>query len=244
MSTFPKPRSEERSGVKGETACESAVMYCQMLTKYPYKISSFHFYCEFYHHLLFFSCPSSWSSWYKAVLGSTENIPQGQVTPYLVLPRAMTQGWPNKASGSAYQCLTQAPGKQQLLHWLPTLRPWHHLGLWPSLFWELSAEMGGGHDTSFVEATPSIWDKAGRCYEAAFWIWAVRNRMWPSDRLEQMDQGWPDFRKALLPEQNYWSSGLGRVSALLACSSPVWLGLHSSVKHVGSEKWILDPGLC
>lgn len=39
--------------MKGESACESAMTCCQMLNKYPYKISGFHFYCEFYHH--FFS---------------------------------------------------------------------------------------------------------------------------------------------------------------------------------------------
>lgn len=29
-----------------------------------------------------------------------------------------------------------------------------------------------------------------------------------------------------------------------ACSCPMWLLLYSSVKHVGSEKWVLDPGSC
>lgn len=97
----------------------------------PRKSVTFTFVMDFIITLVFFfPCPSSQGSWCKAAPGiCTGTIPQRLMTPHLVLPRAAAQGWPNRAGGSACQCLTQAQAKQQLPRRLTVLKPWHPLSL-------------------------------------------------------------------------------------------------------------------
>lgn len=79
----------------------------------------------------------------------------------------------------------------------------------------------GRKGTSFMEATLTIWDKLQRCYEL---LSEAGHSEIEGGRVTGWDR-WaragPDFRPALLPKQNRWRSGPGRVSALLARRGPV-----------------------
>lgn len=152
--------------------------------------------------------------------------PQGQMIPHLVLPRATARGWPNRAGGSACQCLTQAQAKQAvpaLAHGVKALASSEFVirQICDLLCSQNCQQKWRRKSTSFMEATLSIWDKLRRCYELLFEAGhseIERGRVTGWNRWTRTGL---DFRKALLPKQNCWRSGPGRVSALLARSSPV-----------------------
>lgn len=130
------------------------------------------------------------------------------------------------------------------------LSPWQHLDLLLStsvgLIIPRVVSRDGRWERENLHGSPAIHlgHREYASKSAAFWSCTLRTRVWLNDRVEQMGQDCARFRKTLLPEQNSWCSGPGQVSTPLAHSCLVSLGLHSSGKHVGSEKRVLDPGSC
>lgn len=198
------------------------------LINIPRKISNFHFYYGFYHHTCHFfpPCSSSQGSCCKAAPGIHRGYPPGTNGTTLGIaqgcsPRLALQGrWLSMPVSDASTGQAAAPALA------------HSVKAWASsefvrrqicnlLCSQTCQQKRRRRGAAFMEATLSIWDKLQRCYELLFEAGHSEIERGRVTGWNRWARAGPDFRKALLPRQNCWRSGPGRVSALLARSRPV-----------------------